>query len=80
MTYYLVTPGQTSDEITDHNILGEVQFKLFHAGVAWSTLNKLIEADKIKILNTLIIKDSNNNTHTIEGFLEKIEKLHIVKY
>jgi len=80
MTFYLIKPSQTSSEITDHNILGEVSFKSFHTGIAWNILNRLVNENKIETLKTFIIKDSSNKSYTIEEFLKKIGTLHIVKY
>lgn len=80
MTFYLITPGQTGDTVTDHNILGEVSIKTFHAGYAWNVLNKLIKNDKSVLIESLIIKDSSNKIWTVEQFLNEISKYKLVTY
>lgn len=80
MTFYLITPGQSGDTVTDHNILGEVSMKSFHTGYAWNVLNRLIKNDKKTILESIIIKDSSNKSWTIEKFLTEISKYNLVTY
>lgn len=80
MIYYLIIPGQTEQDLTDHNIIGEVSGKTFHTGVAYSVLSKLIKNNNISILDKLIIKDSSNKIWNLDSFFKKIESYHIITY
>lgn len=80
MTFYLLLPGQSEADITDHNIIGELSFKSFHVGTAWNVLKKFIDQGNETVLNKLTIKDSSNKIWTVEALLSKLSSYHIVKY
>jgi len=80
MIFYLLNQGQTEDSISDNNILGEISFKLFHAGIAWNVLSKLITHGKKDTLEKLIIKDSSGKIWEIESFLSYLKDYHILNY
>tara|TARA_R110000851_G_scaffold220094_1_gene372881 strand:- start:13 stop:258 length:246 start_codon:yes stop_codon:yes gene_type:complete len=77
MLYYILYPGDTEeDAINDINQLGEQSFKVFWAGTGFNILMKAVN-DNNEILEHLTIKDEKGNTHSIEKFLDKIEKLNV---
>lgn len=80
MTFYLITPGQSGDTITDHNILGEISFKTFHAGIAWEVLNRLVDSQNETALKKMKIVDSSNKHWEIETFLTFLSTFRIVRY
>jgi len=77
MVYYILYPGDTEEDvINDINQLGEQSFKVFWAGTGFNILMKAVK-DNNEILEHLIIKDEKGNNHSIEEFLDRIEKLNV---
>jgi hypothetical protein len=79
MTYYILIGD--SEDVSDHNILGEVSFKNFHAGIGFNVLKKIINNPNAGILlDAVKIKDSNSNIWPVENFLDEISKYNIIVY
>lgn len=81
MIFYLLLPGQTESDITDHNVLGETSSfnkPIFTTGLAWAVLHRLINHQRVEVLEKITIKDSSNNTYTIDNFLTKLQSYNIV--
>ena len=73
MTYYIFLPEDDLDDITDANILGEEDFKIFWPGEGMRALMYFINYEPELLPKVRIIK-SNNKEITIEKFLDEIKK------
>lgn len=79
MTYYILIGN--NEDVSDHNILGEVSFKNFHAGIGFNVLKKIINNNNSKILLSAVkIKDSKSKIWTVEDFLDEVSKYNIITY
>ena len=73
MTYYIFLPEDDLNDITDANILGEEDFKIFWPGEGTRPLMYFINYEPELLTKVRIIK-SNNKEITIEKFLDEIKK------
>ena len=73
MTYYIFLPEDDLDDITDANILGVEDFKIFWPGEGMRALMFFINNEPELLPKVRIIK-SNNKEITIEKFLDEIKK------
>jgi hypothetical protein len=80
MIFYLLHSGQTTQELTDHNIIGEVSFKSFHLGISWGVLQKLINSNNKTTLSKLSIVDSTGKVWEISSFLDYLKDYHFIQY
>ena len=78
MMYFILLPGDTTDEtIYSTNILGEdTGFGTFWAEDGFFALIKMVELGHDELGNVKI-KDSSNNSYTIEQFLSILKGLKI---
>lgn len=77
MTYYILLPGDTSDDaMYETNQLGESSFDSFYPAVGLSGLMNLVETAPEK-LPEVTIKTERGTTITVEQFLSEISKLKI---
>ena len=78
MMYFILLPGDTTDEtIYSTNILGEdTGFGTFWAEDGFFALIKMVELGHEQLAQVRI-KDSTNNSYTIEQFLSILKGLKI---
>ena len=78
MMYFILLPGDTTDEtIYSTNILGEdTGFGTFWAEDGFFALIKMVELGHEQLAQVRI-KDSTNNSYTIEQFLSVLKGLKI---
>lgn len=78
MMYFILLPGDTTDEtIYSTNILGEdTGFGTFWAEDGFFALIKMVELGHDQLAQVRI-KDSTNNSYTIEQFLSVLKGLKI---
>ena len=62
----------------DTNILGEVSFETFYPSVGFMILHRIINQQP-ELLESLQIRDEQNNSHTVTEFLDKLEQWKIKK-
>ena len=76
MTYYILMPGDNSNELWDENELGQVSFKTFYAGKGMEALQNMIRKHPMA-LEDVIIKNERGNTFSVQEFLELISDYKI---
>lgn len=76
MTYYILMPGDNSNELWDENELGQVSFKTFYAGKGMEALQNMIRKHPMA-LEDVIIKNEKGNTFSVQEFLELISDYKI---
>lgn len=77
MMYFILLPGDTDeDTVYSTNILGEESFNTFWAEDGFFALIKMVELAHEQ-LELVRIKDSSNNSYTIEQFLGILKGLKI---
>lgn len=76
MTYYILMPGDNSNELWDNNELGQVSFKTFYAGKGMEALQNMIRKHPMA-LEDVIIKNERGNTFSVQEFLELISDYKI---
>ena len=76
MTYYILMPGDNSNELWDNNELGQVSFKTFYAGKGMEALQNMIRKHPMA-LEDVIIKNEKGNTFSVQEFLELISDYKI---
>ena len=76
MTYYILMPGDNSNELWDENELGQVSFKTFYAGKGMEALQNMIRKSPMA-LEDVIIKNEKGNTFSVQEFLELISDYKI---
>mgnify|MGYP003630912508 CR=1 FL=1 len=77
MTYYILLEGDSTNDIWDDNILGEESFEKFYAGNGFIAFDNIINK-KPEALETVRIIDEQNNSYSVEQFLELISKWKIM--
>ena len=79
MTYYLLLSGDSEkDSLYETNVLGEESFETFYPSVGFMILSRII-TQQPELLETLQIRDEQNNSHTVTEFLDKLEQWKIKK-
>ena len=79
MTYYLLLSGDSEkDALYDTNVLGEESFETFYPSVGFMILSRIINQQP-ELLESLQIRDEQNNLHTVTEFLDKLEQWKIKK-
>ena len=79
MTYYLLLSGDSEkDSLYETNVLGEESFETFYPSVGFMILSRIINQQP-ELLETLQIRDEQNNSHTVTEFLDKLEQWKIKK-
>ena len=77
MQYFILLPGDTEkDCIKDTNLLGEVSFNTFYAGLGLKALMKMVDRNP-ELLPSVLIKTDKNTTLTVEQFLTEIQTLKV---
>ena len=76
MTYYILMPGDNSNELWDNNELGQVSFKTFYAGKGMEALQNMIRKHPMA-LEDVVIKNERGNTFSVQEFLELISDYKI---
>ena len=76
MTYYILMPGDNSNELWDENELGQVSFKTFYAGKGMEALQNMIRKHPMA-LEDVTIKNEKGNTFSVQEFLELISDYKI---
>ena len=76
MTYYILMPGDNSNELWDNNELGQVSFKTFYAGKGMEALQNMIRKHPMA-LEDVIIKNERGNKFSVQEFLELISDYKI---
>ena len=76
MTYYILMPGDNSNELWDENELGQVSFKTFYAGKGMEALQNMIRKSP-EALSDVTIKNEKGNTFSVQEFLELISDYKI---
>ena len=76
MTYYILMPGDNSNELWDENELGQVSFKTFYAGKGMEALQNMIRKHPMA-LEDVIIKNERGNKFSVQEFLELISDYKI---
>ena len=76
MTYYILMPGDNSNELWDENELGQVSFKTFYAGKGMEALQNMIRKSPMA-LEDVIIKNERGNKFSVQEFLELISDYKI---
>jgi len=78
-TYYILLPGDTEENITDANILGEEStHNNFWPGDGLIALNNIIDR-RPDMLDQITVIRSDRKVITIEKFLNDIKKFNIKK-
>jgi len=78
-TYYILLPGDTEENITDANILGEeTTHNNFWPGDGLIALNNIIDR-RPDMLDQITVIRSDRKVITIEKFLNDIKKFNIKK-
>jgi hypothetical protein len=78
-TYYILLPGDTEENITDANILGEEStHNNFWPGDGLTALNNIIDR-RPDMLDQITVIRSDRKIITIEKFLNDIKKFNIKK-
>jgi len=78
-TYYILLPGDTEENITDANILGEEStHNNFWPGDRLTALNNIIDR-RPDMLDQITVIRSDRKVITIEKFLNDIKKFNIKK-
>lgn len=77
MTYYILLEGDSTNDIWDDNILGEESFEKFYAGNGFIAFDNIINK-KPEALETVRIIDEQNNSYSVEQFLELVSKWKIM--
>jgi prephenate dehydrogenase len=79
MTYYLLLSGDSEkDSLYETNVLGEESFETFYPSVGFMILSRIINQQP-ELLESLQIRDEQNNSHTVTEFLDKLEQWKIKK-
>jgi hypothetical protein len=78
MTYYILLPGDTENNLSDANMLGESSFGTFWSGQGLKVLMKMVDKQP-ELLESITIKTDQNKTITVAEFLFNIKDL-IVRY
>ena len=77
--YYILLPGDTEENITDANILGEEStHNNFWPGDGLTALNNIIDR-RPDMLDQITVIRSDRKVITIEKFLNDIKKFNIKK-
>jgi hypothetical protein len=77
MTYYLLLKGDSEkDVIYETNVLGEESFNTFYPSVGFMILQRILN-QRPDLIETIKILDDKKNPHTIEEFVNKMEKWKI---
>ena len=77
MQYFILLPGDTEkDCIKDTNLLVEVSFNPFYAGLGLKALMKMVDRNP-ELLPSVLIKTDKNTTLTVEQFLTEIQTLKV---
>ena len=77
MTYYLLLEGDSEkDVIYETNVLGEESFNTFYPSVGIMILQRILN-QRPDLIETIKILDDKKNPHTIEEFVNKMEKWKI---
>jgi|TARA_B110000977_G_C10922871_1_gene433832 hypothetical protein len=77
MTYYLLLEGDSEkDVIYETNVLGEESFNTFYPSVGFMILQRILN-QRPDLIETIKILDDKKNPHTIEEFVNKMEKWKI---
>jgi hypothetical protein len=78
MIYYILMKDDSPDDLSDANVLGEEDFKIFWPGEGMGALTYLINRQPSLLPDVRIIK-SNGKEINIEKFLDEIKKFKIKK-
>ena len=76
MTYYILLDMNTIDDIWDENILGEESFGTFYTGNGFKAFKNMIIKEP-DVLESIAIIDEQNNSYSIDEFLNLISKWKI---
>lgn len=76
MTYYILMKNDSPDDLTDANVLGEEDFKIFWPGEGMRALTYFINKAPERLSELRIIK-SNGKEINIEKFLDEIKKFKV---
>jgi|TARA_R110000744_G_scaffold44817_2_gene99782 hypothetical protein len=77
MTYYLLLKGDSEkDVIYETNVLGEESFNTFYPSVGFMILQRILN-QRPDLIETIKILDDKKNSHTLEEFVNKMEKWKI---
>jgi|TARA_R110000803_G_scaffold60052_1_gene119127 hypothetical protein len=77
MTYYLLLEGDSEkDVIYETNVLGEESFNTFYPSVGFMILQRILN-QRPDLIETIKILDDKKNSHTLEEFVNKMEKWKI---
>ena len=77
MTYYLLLKGDSEkDVIYETNVLGEESFNTFYPSVGFMILQRILN-HRPDLIETIKILDDKKNSHTLEEFVNKMEKWKI---
>ena len=77
MQYFIMLPGDTEkDCIKDTNLLGEVSFNTFYAGLGLKALMKMVDKQP-EMLEHIRIKTDRNENLSVEEFLTRIQPLKV---
>ena len=77
MTYYLLLSGDSEkDALYETNVLGEESFNTFYPSVGFMILQRILN-QRPDLIETIKILDDKKNSHTLEEFVNKMEKWKI---
>ena len=76
MTYYILGPSDTLDNLSEDNELGSVDLtNQFWPGTGYKILKKLISDDTLsEVLNYVTIYNDKKTKYTVQEFLDLISK------
>tara|TARA_Y100000310_G_scaffold125238_1_gene124024 strand:- start:930 stop:1166 length:237 start_codon:yes stop_codon:yes gene_type:complete len=77
MTYYILLGMDTAENSWDENILGEESFGTFYIGNGYKAFKNMVIKEP-DILETINIIDEQNNSYTINEFLNLISQWKIM--
>lgn len=78
MIYYILMKDDNPDNLSDANVLGEEDFKIFWPGEGMRALTYFINKSP-EYLNEIRIIKSNGKEINVEKFLDEIKKFQIKK-
>jgi len=76
MTYYILMKDDNPNNLSDANILGEEDFKIFWPGEGMRALTYFINKEP-ELLSEIRIIKSNGKEINVEKFLDEIKKFQI---
>lgn len=76
MIYYILMKGDDPNNLSDANVLGEEDFKIFWPGEGMRALTYFINKEP-ELLNEIRIIKSNGKEINIEKFLDEVKKFKV---